>query len=106
MKKVRFVFYSFIPRLSIDLTYNLDIIPRVGDEIILQAKYLEKFDKKFFPDYYKTANVDMKFKVEKIIFNFGKKPYFQEEDITIILNWTDKEKLEIEKYKKKGGYKK
>jgi len=100
MKTIDIDFYSNRPRLKVRLTWKTDLIPNVGDEIIIESKFISLVDKKFFGEY--GGDYDMTFRVKKRLWNLGKKEYpWQNFDVNLEIGWTEEEEKEVDKYLKK-----
>ena len=109
MKTIDINFYSNSPRLKVGLTWTTDLVPNVGDEIIIESKFISQVDKQFFGVYMKDC--DMTFRVKKRLFNLGKKEYpWQKYDVILEIYWTEETEKEVDKYlekrKKERGKKK
>ena len=108
MKTIDIDFYSHRPRLSVGLKWTTDLVPNVGDEILIESKFISLVDKRFFKEY--MRNCDMTFVVKKRLFNLGKREYpFQQYDIKLEIGFTEQRLKEVDEYlkehPKKRGYK-
>lgn len=97
MKKIDIDFSSYRPRLKVGLTWTTDSIPNVGDEIIIESKYISQLDKKYFPQWMKDRSIT--FRVKKRLWNLDKKKYpWQDYDVRLELDWSEDELVKVEKY--------
>lgn len=97
MKKIHINFYSYRPRLKVELTWTTDLIPDVGDEIIIDRKFISQFDKKYFKKWRKDYS--MAFRVKKRTWDLDKSyKRWNNYDVRLELDWTDEEQKKVEKY--------
>ena len=99
MKKVSIRFYSYRPRLNIGFTWTVDIIPNIGDTVKVPNKFISQWDKKYFPKWLKDFEMD--FIVKERVFVVKPLSNSWNCDVYIELDWTDEEKIKIDKYLKK-----
>ena len=109
MKKIDIDFSSYRPRLKVGLIWTTDLIPNVGDEIIIDSEFISQLDKKYFPQWMKDYS--MTFRVKKRLWNLGEKKYsWQDYDVKLELDWSEDELIKVKKYldefKKKHSKKK
>ncbi len=104
MKKIDIDFYSYRPRLRVDLTWTADSVPNIGDEIIIGSKFISELDTKYFPKWRK--DYPMIFKVKKRLWNLDEKNHpLTEYDVRLELDWTDEEQKKVDKYVKSKIFK-
>lgn len=98
MKKVNIRFYSYRPRLEVGFTWTVDAIPNIGDTIKVPEEYISQWDKKYFSKWRKQFQMD--FIVKERIFIVKQPSRFWDCDVHIELDWTDEERIKVEKYLK------
>ena len=100
MKKINIHFYSYRPRLKVDLTWTTDVLPSVGDVLEIPAEFISKWDKKYFYEWSKNSSRDFKIKERRFILDKSRYAY-DVADVEITLEWNDEEKIKVDKYLKK-----
>ena len=74
-----------------------DLIPNIGDEIIIEPEFLCEKDKKYFPPW--ASKFSHTLLVKKRTWNTGEKEYYWNGiDLELSLDWTEEESVNVKKY--------
>ena len=73
-----------------------EVVPSIGDEIRISSDFIYQKDKKYFPRWMKGYS--MTFIVKNRLWNLNKSTYYDDYDVFLKLDWTEKELLKVKEY--------